>query len=57
MIGPQLYNSILVTLSELENDVEGEKQEVENLKKKLGEYLRTIPDAPGTPQNSLLRQK
>ena len=55
--GPQLYNSIPATFRELENDNEGEKQKVENFKKKLDEYLRTIPDVPGASQNSLLQQK
>ena len=55
--GPQLYNSIPATFRELENDNEGEKQKVENFKKKLDEYLRTIRDVPGASQNSLLQQK
>ena len=57
VIGPQLYNSIPATLRELENEDEGEKQKVENFKQKQDDYLRTIPDAPGTSQNSLLQQK
>ena len=56
-IGPQLYNSIPATLRGLENDNEGEKQKPENFKKKLNKYLRTIPDTPGTSQNSLLQKK
>ena len=55
--GPQLYNSIPATFRELENDNEGEKQKVENFKKKLDEYLRTTRDVPGASQNSLLQQK
>ena len=50
-------SSIPATLRKLENDNEEEKQIVENFKQKLDEYLRTIPDAPGTSQNSLLQQK
>ena len=57
VIGPQVYNSIPATLRKLEKYDEGEEQKVENLKKKLGEYLGTLPDAPGTSQNSLLQQK
>ena len=43
VISPQLYNSISASLRELENDNEVEKQKVENSKKKMDEYLRTIP--------------
>ena len=57
VIGPQLYNSIPATLRELEKYDEGEEQKVQNFKNKLDEYLGTIPDTPGTPQNSLLQQK
>ena len=39
VIAQHLYNSIPATLRELENDNEGEKQKIENLKKKLDEYI------------------
>ena len=55
--GLQLFNSITAYLTEIENGNEGEKQKVEHFKKKLDGYLGTIPDAPGTCQNSLLQQK
>ena len=55
--GLQLFNSITANLTEIENGNEGEKQQVEHFKKKLDGYLGTIPDAPGTCQNSLLQQK
>ena len=57
VIGLQLYNRYPANLTQLENDHEGEKQKVENLKKELIKYLRTKPDVPGTSQNSLLQQK
>ena len=58
VLGPQLYNSIPADLRELENDNDKSgKEKIENFKKKLDEYLRTIPDDPGTTQNSLLQLK
>ena len=57
VIGPQIHSSIPATLKQLENGDEGEKEKVENFKKKLDEYLETIPDAPGTSKNLLLQQK
>lgn len=43
-------------LQELKTEDKKEKQGMENVKKKLDEYLRAIPDAPGTTQNSILQQ-
>ena len=57
VIGSRLCSSIAATLTELENDDEGEKQKVKNFKKELIKYLRTTPDVPGTSPNSLLQQK
>ena len=57
VIGSWLCSSIAATLTELENDDEGEKQKVKNFKKELIKYLRTTRDVPGTSPNSLLQQK
>ena len=58
VMGPQLYNSIPAALRELEDDSDKSgKEKVNNFKQKLDEYLRTIPDDPGTTQNSLLQLK
>ena len=51
-----IYNSIPANLQELKNDDKKEQLEMENVKKKLDEYLRTIPDAPGTSQTLILQQ-
>ena len=42
----------LKLFQEIKNDKKKEKY-IETFKKKLDEYLRTIPDVPGTSKNSL----
>ena len=61
LIGPQLYNSIPAKekqkLKLKQYPCWKRKTEVKKFLKKVDEYLRTIPDALGTSQNSILQQK
>lgn len=43
----------LKLFQEIKNDKKKKEKYIETFKKKLDEYLRTIPDVPGTSKNSL----
>ena len=43
----------LKLFQEIKNDKKKEEKYIETFKKKLDEYLRTIPDVPGTSKNLL----
>ena len=53
-MGPRLYNSIPAGLRGLDNRVADGKTPLETFKHDLDQYLRTLPDNPGTQANSLL---
>ena len=55
-VGPRLYNKLPQELRQLEDFLVPEKKHTMAFKRKLDEYLSTIPDAPGTQANSLLNK-
>ena len=54
-MGPRLYNSLPAELRRLDDRVEDGKTPLETFKEDLDKYLRTLPDNPGTQDNSMLQ--
>ena len=54
--GPSLYNKLPFQLREIEAINKPNKNHVEAFKRKLDEVLQTVPDIPGTQENSLLKK-
>ena len=53
-IGPRLFNSIPAELRELDDATQPSNSQVTTFKKRLDKYLQSLPDIPGTQNNSLL---
>ena len=53
-MGPRLFNSIPATLRGLDDKKDEGKTIIETFKKDLDEYLKTVPDNPGSHNNSLV---
>ena len=55
-IAPRLFNTLPISLRELEVSSNSEKDSIETFKRKLDKHLANIPDLPGNILNTLLSE-